>query len=80
MQLFWPRRVLRAAPALRRVATAFDGWVVSLLWWVGTSLGPERSTRFFRWAFRRAGPLNSKSAKVMENLRIAFPERDAREI
>ena len=72
--------MLRAAPALRRVATAFDGWVVSLLWWVGTSLGPERSTRFFRWAFRRAGPLNSKSAKVMENLRIAFPERDACEI
>ncbi len=80
MQLFWPRRVLRAAPALRRVATAFDAWVVNILWWVGSTLGPERSTRLFRRAFRWLGPLHAKADKVTENLRIAFPERGAGEI
>lgn len=80
MQLFWPRRLLRAAPALRRVAAAFDAGVVSAIWWISERLGPERSSRLFRWSFRTLGPLHSKADKVEENLRIAFPAKDAREI
>lgn len=80
MQLFWPRRFLRAAPALRGVAASFDASVVSLIWSISARLGPERSNRLFRWVFRRFGSLHSKSDKVEENLRIAFPEKNAREI
>ena len=80
MQLFWPRRVLRAAPGLRRVASTFDAAVVGLIWWIGERLGPERSTRLFRRVFRAVGPLHSKSDKVTENLRVAFPDKSPREI
>jgi len=80
VQLFWPRRLLRAAPVMRGVAAGFDAAVVGSIWWVSTRLGPERSNRLFRWTFRWLGPLHSKHDKVVENLVIAFPEKRAREI
>ncbi len=80
MQLFWPRRLSRAVPALRSVATAVDGFVIRIIWWLGGWLGPEHSVRLFGSLFRLLGRRHSKSEKVAENLRLAFPEKSQGEI
>jgi KDO2-lipid IV(A) lauroyltransferase len=80
VQLFSPRRLLKAFPALRGVAASLDAAVVGLIFWASQQLSPERLSRLLGWLFRRIGPLHSKTSKVHENLWVAFPEKSDREI
>jgi lauroyl/myristoyl acyltransferase len=64
-------------PWLRAMMFAIESFIVHLFWWAFGAVVARSSGATGGWALERVGP-GRKGRMVEDNLRIAFPELDAR--
>ncbi len=76
----FPKKLARLMPFLHRLGQTVEGTGVRFLFWLLGVLEPERATRFAAGVTRRLVGRTKKGPKVLRNLEIAFPEKDAVEI
>jgi KDO2-lipid IV(A) lauroyltransferase len=79
-QIFLSDRLVGKHPALRKVSWAVEVFFLKSLVTVIRSLSLERAARFCHFVFRHLAPILPFTVKIQDNLRIAFPQKNAHEI
>jgi len=76
----FPKQLARSMPFLHRLGQRIEGAGVRFLFWLLGVLEPERATRLAAGLTHMLVGRTKKGPKVLRNLEIAFPEKNAAEI
>ena len=70
----WVRKWLKRRPSIKGAMSRFEDLGLLGFWSICERLSPERASRFGAAVLAALGPRSSKQEKLIDNLRVAFPD------
>jgi len=73
-----PKRLARRAPSLGRIAQGLEGLIFRASFWILRRMSLAMANSLAGALFALLGPRTEKAEKALDNLAVAFPDRDER--